>query len=332
MGDHTDYTIAIAGPGAMGMLLAARLAASGSRVFLIDHRDVRARRLNDRGIKVEEPDGGTTHIKVPVVCGPTGLDEADCLVLLMKSWQSQAAFPMLARGLRRDALVLCLQNGMGHHLYLCRAVAPGKVALGVTSQGATRLDEGRVRHAGVGPTVIGPVDGRAPLARLHTVARLLSRAGWECGVARDIWPHVWKKLFINVGINALTAITGVKNGELLAFPELSEIQELAVKEACNVAEASGIQRHAPEDVLEAVRQVCRATAGNRSSMLQDVMAGRPTEIDYINGAVAKMGSRLGVATPINAALTEMVRGMTTRGLSPPLLAPRALKQKVVCGI
>jgi 2-dehydropantoate 2-reductase len=113
---------------------------------------------------------------------------------------------------------------------------------------------------------------------------------------------------VNVGINALTAILGVPNGELLNIPTCQNVLDGAVAEAVQVASGCGIQLQLPEEI-ERVRAVCNSTAVNISSMLQDVKRQKKTEIDQINGAVVRMAASLGMATPVNEVLTALVRGL-----------------------
>ena len=127
-------------------------------------------------------------------------------------------------------------------------------------------------------------------------------------MVEDIYPHIWRKLLINVGINALTALSGLTNGNLLQYPESMRLQELAVGEAWELSRKKDIKTDLTrKEALELVRSVCKATAENKSSMLQDRIKCRSTEIDYINGAVIAMGKELGVATPVNEVLTLFVR-------------------------
>jgi 2-dehydropantoate 2-reductase len=140
---------------------------------------------------------------------------------------------------------------------------------------------------------------------LHRTASLLDSAGMQTVVTRNPLQHVWAKLFVNVGINALTALWGCKNGELLDSSSTREIMEKAVREAEIIARAKGIEVDA--DPVAATFAVCRTTADNTSSMLQDVQQKRRTEIDAINGAIVVEGIKLGIPAPVNTELVRQIK-------------------------
>ena len=134
---------------------------------------------------------------------------------------------------------------------------------------------------------------------------LFRRAGLECQPREDIEAVLWEKLVINVGINPLTALLRVPNGALLQLPEAWEVAVAAAVEAQAVARAAGLTLSG--DPAARLRQVCADTAANRSSMLQDILAGRPTEIEALNAQVATRGRALGLPTPVNDLLTRLLR-------------------------
>ena len=136
---------------------------------------------------------------------------------------------------------------------------------------------------------------------------ILEKGGIASSVSGDIRSRLWAKLFVNVGINALTAINNVTNGELLTAAAAHDTLKMLVKEAEQVALAAGITIN--EDPLAATLSVCKRTAGNISSMLQDIRNCKPTEIDAINGAVSRLGRELGVTTPINDAIIMQIKAI-----------------------
>jgi 2-dehydropantoate 2-reductase len=145
------------------------------------------------------------------------------------------------------------------------------------------------------------------------VAALLTQAGLKTEAVSAIVPELWAKAILNAGINSITAITGLPNGQLLAQPGLKELLERTVREGQAVAEATGIALPS-EDLVERARLVASMTAENKSSMLQDIERGRPTEVDSINGAIVQQARALGLEAPVNAALWALVKGIesTTR--------------------
>ncbi len=298
--------ITVVGPGAVGLLLAARLSQAGAEVELLDHRPRRARELDREGFILEDEAGGH-HLRVPAGADPAALARCRLALVCVKAYQTEEVATTLARHLPPAARVLTLQNGTGNVETLARALGEERVLGGITSEGATRLAPDRVRHAGRGQTHLGPAAG--PLDQFsRQVARLLERAGFETRAVAGVQNLIWTKLLVNVGINALTAILDQPNGMLLELAGARAVMEQAVAEAQAVGLGLGVE-FLHRDMQEAVREVARRTAGNISSMLQDVRARRRTEVDFINGAVARKGEELGLATPVNATLTRLVRAL-----------------------
>jgi 2-dehydropantoate 2-reductase len=299
--------IAVLGPGALGSLLAARLHEAGEEVILVDYRPERVAMLRGRGLRVRTP-GGKPHL----VAVPVGLPEEagarDLTIIAVKAYQTAAAARQLPRLLAGGGLALTLQNGLGNLEALARQTGWERLLAGVALLGVTREGEGQVVLAGAGPIFIGiPAGSQVSPEALRQVAELFRRAGLDCQERRDIAAALWEKLLVNVGINPLTALLRVPNGALPEVPPAWELAVAATAEAAAVARAAGI--NLAVDPEERLRQVCRATAANRSSMLQDVLAGRPTEIEALNGQVSARGRELGVATPINDVLTRLVRAL-----------------------
>ena len=296
--------VTVVGPGALGLLFAARLIEAGAGVRLLDHRPDRAALLNQKGLGLEDA-GGETHLPVAASAQPgEALAGAELALVCVKAYQTQAVAATLARHLPATARALTLQNGAGNVEALVEALGAGRVLGGITSEGATLLGPGVVRHAGRGQTHLGPAAG--PVDDFcRRVAGLLAQAGFAVETSQDVAGLIWTKLVVNVGINALTAILGVPNGRLLELPAARGLMEAAVGEALAVGAALGV-RFLHQDMQEAVRQVASRTAANISSMLQDVRARRRTEVDFINGAVVRESRRLGLACPVNQTLAGLV--------------------------
>ena len=191
---------------------------------------------------------------------------------------------------------------------MAAAVGPERLLAGVAFLGVTRTAEGQVILAGQGLISIGvPAGSQVSPAETARVVAAFNRAGLECRERDDIEAVLWEKLLVNVGINPLTALLRVPNGALPELPEAWDLALAAAFEALAVARAAGI--NLTVDPAARLRQVCAATAANRSSMLQDVLAGRPTEIEALNGQVSARGRALGVPTPVNDLLTRLLRAL-----------------------
>ena len=304
-------TITVIGPGAIGCLLAAYLTRAGEEVSLLDYRPKRATLLQDRGIAVEG-ERETFHTPIKATAYLTEIRSTDIFILCVKASDTAVVAAKLKDAIPPESHLLTLQNGMGNREKLSESFGSDRVFAGVTSHGATLLEVGRVRHAGYGEIWLGETSGtsssQAGGAMLQNLATTMNRAELQAQVVDDIEPILWSKLVVNVGINALTAILGVPNGELLKIPTCQNVMDGAIAEAVQVASGCGIQLHLQKEI-EKVRAVCNSTAANISSMLQDVKRQKKTEIDQINGAVVRMAASLGMASPVNEVLTALVRSL-----------------------
>jgi len=294
----------IVGPGAMGCLFAARLKLAGNDVVLLDYDQQRAERISAEGITVTGV-SGDYRVFVTAIAGAHPFTP-DFIVICVKSTNTREAGERAFSFAGPDTKVVTLQNGLGNMEILEAIFGPEKVLGGVTAQGATLLGAGRIRHAGEGETVAGPA-GRGGNASRALVASLKS-AGFETRLVDSVEELIWGKLIINVGINALTAVIRVKNGRIAALDGARKVMEDAVSEAIRIAEAKGI-RLPYEEPLRKVLAVCEDTKDNVSSMLQDVLKGKPTEIEMINGAIVREGERLGIPVPVNKTLACLVQGI-----------------------
>jgi len=302
-------TAAIIGCGAMGSLFGALLARAGHAVWMIDNHPERARVMAANGIHLEAS-GGDLHVEVNATADPTRVPPADYALVFVKAYDTSAAADLAARLIGPQTTVVTLQNGLGNIEILSRRFGADRVVGGATAHGATEIARGHVRHAGVGPTAIGAVMPRSKQHAQHFAA-ILTQAGFETEITDDLPGAIWSKVVINCGINAVGALTRLRNGLLIEDAGASRVMRVAVEEAAAVATMKGITL-AYCDPTERVEQVCRATAENINSMLQDVLRRRRTEVDAINGAISREGDNHGVATPVNDALAALV-GAIERG-------------------
>jgi len=303
--------IVIVGPGAMGCLFAANLAKTlpagrqeKNQVWILDKSKERAEIINEHGVIVEGV-SGSWQAKVPATADVKEIESADLLIIGVKSYHTKEAI-LGAKALVGDnTKVLTLQNGIGNIEIISEVVGPEKVIGGVTNHGATLLDAGSIKHAGKGETIIGRIDGKTPV-EMRSIREIFNKSGFETKISRDIKALLWSKLIVNVGINALTAITRLKNGKLIEFEGTRKILREAVTEAVRVAKRKRI-KFIYDDPLAKVEAVCEATAHNISSMLQDVLRKKRTEIDFINGVIVRQGQESGIPVPVNSLLVDLVK-------------------------
>jgi len=307
----TDMHILVVGPGALGCLVATTISrgteGTASRLSVLDHDRNRADLLNRQGI-CYELDGDRRRFPIAVTADPLSVGATDVVILCVKSYDIPASLAYCQPLLVEGTVLLFLQNGIAH-LDCGDATGEAAIAYGTTTEGATLINPGHVRHAGHGATFFGfPSRADAHSATLLAqTAAICSRGGLTTTITDAILHRLWAKLFVNVGINALTAIHGCTNGDLLTLPGVVDRMRTVVAEAEHVARARGII--VSGDPFAATVEVCKKTAGNISSMLQDVRRRRRTEIDAINGAVVREGRALGLETPENLRLAEQIRAI-----------------------
>lgn len=305
--------IGIIGAGALGSLLGFALSgAAGCEVWLLSGWPEQVAAIAAHGLTCER-DGVATTRPVQAASAPEAIGPCDLVLVAVKSYQTERAAARAPALLHPTTLVVTLQNGIGNRETLARALGAGRVAQGVTLLGATLLAPGRVRHAGMGATYVAAPDVPALRRRCAELVACLNSVGLPAELRDDVEALVWSKLVVNVGINALTALLRMPNGALAALPPARDLVARLVGETVAVAAARGTPL--PSDTTARVLAVAEATAANRSSMLQDVLRGSPTEIHAINGAVVREGARLGVATPYNQVITELVTALEAALLS-----------------
>lgn len=315
--------ICIVGAGALGCAMGGVLTEGGHEVWLVNRNAAQVDVMNRHGLTLRA--NGVDRV-VPVRAATTaqGVDGGvvDLVVVLVKSFHTAQAMSSALSLLGPDTVVLSLQNGLGHEDILASIVGRSRVLAGKTYVGGTQLAPGHVLAGTAGKlTVIGELDGGVS-PRVQHIADLFTQAGLRTTVSDNIMGTIWDKLLINVATGALTGVTGLPYGPLYDVPELQACAVAAVAEAMAVARASGIRLGIAEP-LDAWRL---ASAGLpdafRTSMLQSLDKGAPTEIDYINGAVVQQGARVGVPTPVNQTLVACIKGLEKR-LTPPKETPMA---------
>ncbi|GAB6193306.1 ketopantoate reductase family protein [Desulfocastanea catecholica] len=300
----------LVGPGALGCLLGSVVLhgmTDNDRLTVLDHNADRAERLSRTGIGYHLEDR-LVRFPVTAVADPQLVAPVDIVLLCVKSYDVLSSLEFCRPLLSKRVLLIFMQNGISH-LDLQEHLGEAKAAFGTTTEGATLLGTGEVRHAGSGTTYLGFLDTPDAQATglLQTTHDILSAGGLQVHLTDNILARLWAKLFINVGINALTAILGCKNGELLSLPGIDRRMEAAIDEAIHIAGKKNIP--IIDEPHQATRLVCLKTAKNISSMLQDVTNKRRTEIDAINGALVVLGKKLGIDTPENSLLSAQIKEM-----------------------
>jgi len=311
--------IAILGAGAVGSLFGAYLSRFCD-VLLVGRRE-HVEAVNAAGLQISGATDRVFEVRAAETVARLSAPKAhaaekipdekfDLVVITTKAYDTEKAALSVPPNLRSKALFLSLQNGLTNYEALRKHVPEKNVLLGITAQGATFLEPGCIEHAGAGETVIGAPNKAAAQAHENDVAlinELFNDAGLPCRISENIAQDVWAKAAINSAINAVTAITGLRNGEILELEQLARLCESVVNESAEVAAAAGYAL--PKNTALKFAEVIKDTAANKSSMLQDIERGRRTEIESINCEIARVGAIHGIPTPLNSALAALVKGI-----------------------
>jgi 2-dehydropantoate 2-reductase len=284
--------VVVLGAGSLGSLVGGLLATVAD-VTLVG-RDPHVEAVRTNGLRITgavertvRPDARTDLPRA-----------ADLAVVTVKSYDTDGAAAQLAACDLGAAV--SLQNGFGNEAVLAEHLACAVLA-GTCTYGARLVAPGHVECTGIGRVELGPRAG-GESDRADRAGALFDHAGLETTVAADMPRRLWRKLAVNAGINPTTALARVPNGELVGGPA-GETARAAAREVGRVAKGNGLEL-APDDAVAAMVDVARRTAANRSSMLQDVEAGRRTEVDAITGAVVDRASD---PVPVNRTLLDLVR-------------------------
>ncbi|MCW5877399.1 MAG: 2-dehydropantoate 2-reductase [Anaerolineales bacterium] len=301
MAKASPEPILIVGSGALGCLFAARLAQAGYAVNLLGSWVEGIDALNHEGVTLLE---GDRRQSWPLRAShePGDFTGAKLALVLVKAWQTPRAAAQLQECLAPDGLALTLQNGLGNRETLAAVLGEERVAYGVITVGATLVGPGQVRWGGEGYISLAaqPVQ--------EGLAQMLRQAGFQVDLAENVTGLAWSKLVINAAINPLSALLNVPNGELLERPGARQLCRQLAQEVAAVAAAQGIAL-THSDPAVAAEEVAQRTAGNLSSMLQDVRRGAPTEIDAICGAVVRAARGVGLSAPVNETMWKLVSAL-----------------------
>lgn len=305
----SENKISVLGAGSLGLLYAARLAKGSCAVRLLVKPDKAAQLAG--GIQYKDRKGkGSARQFISVLSQPTADMRIGRLIIATKSAQAAPALTSWLPQLTADAEVLMLQNGLGSQAQVAQLLTPQQTLLAASvTEGAYREGAATVVHAGHGKTQLGYWSGANKQAVAAWVARLTA-AGLEAEGVEAIRPLLWHKLAVNAVINPLTAIHRVENGALTGRDFKPQVKAM-LDEISQVFQRLGIPEPAG-GLAERVEQVMLATAANRSSMLQDVLAGRPTEVDYILGSLLKAAKPLGLQLKQSQALYEQVKAVESQ--------------------
>lgn len=302
--------ISILGTGAIGSLFAAGLADRHELTCIVKtqkHADA----INTSGIRVAEKDGSVHLVHPKATTDTQGMQPADIVLIAVKAPATLDAVSAHHSLFGKNTIAVSLQNGYGNHKDIQTIIEPDRIVIGTTSQGANISPDGQINHAGNGLTTIGALRPEAEDAAgmLNTVADVFNEAGLKTDITEDAEDAVIRKLFVNVGINAVCSLNDCQNKYISADSQMRTHARQLVEEAVRVFHSAG-RSYDQEKIWEHVESVALATGENVCSMLQDVRNGRITEIRRINGAVAQLASEIGTEAPLNLEITKKIEDLS----------------------
>ena len=305
--------LAIVGGGAIGGVWAARLAAAGSDVAILDVSPAVVEAITRDGLVVERSGGagsGSEIVRLRATSRPEEIGQADVVWFFVKA-QHTASAAQLARPLvGPKTIVVSQQNGWGNADVLTKTYPPEQLVVGVTYHSATVVAPGHVRHTGQGPAFVGPYEDGGPLSNAEQVAGLLTAAGLETTPTPTVKTEIWKKLILNCATLPTSALTRLTTGALGAPGPLLDLLDQIAAEAVTVANALGYDITL-EERLDRIHTLLQNGGAGKASMLQDVEGSRKTEIEVVNAAVVRAAEQLGLGerVPLNRAMVALVNGL-----------------------
>jgi 2-dehydropantoate 2-reductase len=298
--------VLVVGCGAIGSLFAAHLAKGGEvEVYAFDVSQPHVDAINQRGLRLS----GASDLQVRLAkasTDPSQLPVCDYGVVATKAIHTESAIKAAARCFGDNGAVCSVQNGVGNEEIIAEHVR--YVIRGTTFPAGHIVAPGHVGFDIQGDTWVGPFEPtRTPMQRVEELAGFLTRGGMNTIALPDARGAQWTKLIFNAATNPVGALTRLHHGAASRFPPTGELFEALIGEGEAVAEAMGIELHAnPRDL---VAKGANAPGKHNASMLQDVLASRTTEVDFMNGAIVKWGKKYGVPTPLNQAMWALIKGL-----------------------
>jgi 2-dehydropantoate 2-reductase len=297
--------ICIVGCGAVGSLFAAHLAKAGeAEVWAYDVWKDHTDAIRRNGLKLSGAAEFTA--KVNATSDPRELPRCDYGIVATKAIHTRHAIAQTAHAFGDASAVCSVQNGVGNEEILAEHVK--YVIRGTTFPAGHPIAPGHIGYDIKGDTWIGPFEPtRTPMNKVEELAGLMSRAGMNTIALTDARGAQWTKLIFNASTNPVGALTQLHHGAATRFPATGKLFEDLIAEGEAVAKAMSIELHG--DPRHMVQKGANAPGKHRASMLQDVLAKRPTEVDFMNGAIVRWGDQVGVPTPLNRAMWELVKGL-----------------------
>jgi 2-dehydropantoate 2-reductase len=302
--------IGIVGSGAMGSVYGALLAAAGNELWMFDRWPEHVAAMRAEGLRCSGASGDRT-VTVNATTEAAEAGACELVVVATKGMHIEPAVRAAAPMIGPETLVLTIQNGLGNVERLQAVLGLENLLFGIAGGfGAEMQGPGHVHHNGMEAINLAELQGGVS-PRLERVAEVWCAAGFKVQTFDDLWPVLWSKLIANVAFSAICAVTGMRVGQVRANEHAWAVARACVGEAAAVAAAKGI-RLAYDDPAQWVSDFAAKIPNARPSMYQDVLAGRPSEIDTIQGGVVSEGVKLGIPTPTCALLVQLVKALEAK--------------------
>jgi len=314
----------VVGAGAVGSFFGAMLARAGHAVTLVG-RAAHVEAIARDGLQLHMG-GRIEAVRVAATTALAAVRDADLVLFCVKSTDTDAVAREMAPLLPERTLVLSLQNGVDNPSAIARHVrGAGQAVVPTVVYVATAMPEpGVVKHFGRGDLVVGPLTeadaaDAARATQLQALVDLFIAAGVPVRLSPTVMDELWAKLMVNCAYNAISALAQMPYGRLVALPEVRALQQAVVREVVAVAGAEG-RRMPLAEAMQAMERIATAMPAQLSSTAQDLARGKATEIDHLNGHVARRGAELGIPTPVNQALHALVKLAESARAAPPATA------------
>lgn len=300
--------IGIIGPGAIGLVLAYFIEKGGIRPTLFYKTKFKAGYVKRTGGPIVKVEGVEYNLN-PIISylNSKVKDKYEILIVSTKAYDVENITNYIGRLLKSDGLVISVQNGIGSLETLEDRIGSYNVAAAVISYGATRYGYAKSELKGVGEIVLGQRI-KTYNKYLYYIHDYFKNIGLNATLTRRIDSYRWLKVLVNSSIGPITSIFKMRNRVLIEFPEAKKISDMILEEGEDVVKAMDIKL--PRDPYVETYKIAKFTGDNYSSMLQDILSKRQTEIDYINGAIVKYGEKFNIKTPINKTLIYIVKGLS----------------------
>lgn len=297
--------VCVVGCGAIGSLFAAHLArVDGVEVYAFDVWKDHVKAINERGLRISGAADFTAKVRATTTVRE--IPRCDYGLVATKSLHTRVAIEQTAHLFDEHSAVCSIQNGVGNEEIIAQHVK--YVIRGTTFPAGHVIEPGQVGYDIGGDTWIGPFEpSNTPMRMVEELAAAITKGGMNTLAMQDARGAQWAKLIFNASTNPVGALTRLHHGAATFYEPTGELFNALIEEGIAVAHAQGIELHG--DPRELVLQGAKAPGKHKASMLQDILAGRQTEVDFMNGAIVQWGEKVGVPTPLNKALWALVKGL-----------------------